>query len=197
MKMKMSTKRLIRLLTVLCIALLVGYMFYVIQNYMNHGLNENGLNNWYNVVIKPKGNMTNTQFEESEAVLEYFTEIAEKASLTSAVLPRPDIVSRDLSLQFKERATGFLADRLVTEIDLPTWQVSGIILYLAEQKQPDATRALVRFAADERHEPWLEMTMTAIKAINDPALSDKIRSERMRAEAMKKPFPRTLAELEV
>jgi len=135
--------------------------------------------------------------QDNEAALAYFPAIAEEKKMTPAVLPRPAIVARDLSFRFKERVASFLAIRLVKETDWPQWRVSGVVLYLTDQKQPATTAALIRFASDERREAWHQMAITAIKAINDPALPDKIKFERLRAEAMKKPFPRTLAELEV
>ena len=47
--------------------------------------------------------------------------------------------------------------------------------------------------AGKRGSSWRS---TAIKAIDDPALSEKIASERLLAEAMKKPFPAVLTELQ-
>jgi hypothetical protein len=133
---------------------------------------------------------------QNEAVLAYFAEIAAQKKLTPALLPRPAIVARDLSFRFGSRVAEFLAIRLVKDIDWRPWQVTGVILYLTEQKQPATTAALVRFAIDERREAWQQLAINAIKAINDPELPAKIASERRVAEAMKKPFPAILTELE-
>jgi hypothetical protein len=133
---------------------------------------------------------------QNEAVLAYFAEIAAQKKLTPALLPRPAIVARDLSFRFGSRVAEFLAIRLVKDIDWRPWQVTGVILYLTEQKQPATTAALVRFAIDERREAWQQLAINAIKAINDPELPEKIASERRVAEAMKKPFPAILTELE-
>jgi hypothetical protein len=133
---------------------------------------------------------------QNEAVLAYFAEIAAQKKLTPALLPRPAIVARDLSFRFGSRVAEFLAIRLVKDIDWQPWQITGVILYLTEQKQPATTAALVRFAIDERREAWQQLAINAIKAINDPELPAKIASERRVAEAMKKPFPAILTELE-
>ena len=133
---------------------------------------------------------------QNEAVLAYFTEIAAQKKLTPALLPRPAIVARDLSFRFGSRVAEFLAIRLVKDIDWRPWQITGVILYLTEQKQPATTAALVRFAIDERREAWQQLAINAIKAINDPELPEKIASERRVAEAMKKPFPAILTELQ-
>ena len=134
--------------------------------------------------------------QENDAALAYFPAIAEEKKMTPAVSPRPAIVARDLSLRFSGRVAEFLAIRLTKELDWPQWQVTGVLLYLTEQRQPATAAALVRFAADQRREAWHQMAITALKAMNDPAIRDKVRAERLRREAMKQPVPAPLLELE-
>ena len=103
--------------------------------------------------------------------------------------PMPDVFRRMVTEGYGNRATKFLALRLVKQPEWPDWLVSGVLLYLREHKDPATTAAIIRFAAVTPAPHRREWAREALAAIGDPALAARLDGAQRWAEANKLPFP--------
>jgi hypothetical protein len=134
-----------------------------------------------------------TNFQDA---LDYLDYLPERIAHTPMGDPRPDGVAGYLSDTFEARVVELLALRLVKGIDWPQWRVYGVLFYLKEQARPSTTEALLRFTVETQNDDARSDALDAIRASHDRGLKSKIAAERIRALALKLPFPPSLADLD-
>jgi hypothetical protein len=134
-----------------------------------------------------------TDFQDA---LDYLDYLPERIAHTPMGDPSPVGIQGTLSDRFEARLVDLLGLRLVKGTDWPQWRVGGVILYLQEQARPSSTEPLLRFVVETRNDEWRRFALDAARASHDPDLKAKIAAERIRALALKLPFPPSLADLD-
>ena len=109
--------------------------------------------------------------------------------------PSPSAFASILARGYGNRATKFLALRLVKEPDWPNWQAIGALLYLQGQRDPATTAAILRFMTISAHLDRRIWARDALAKIADPTLAPKVDEARGWAKAHKLPLPPELADL--
>jgi hypothetical protein len=100
-----------------------------------------------------------------------------------------------LNERFGSRVADFLALRLVKEPNWPRWRVTGILLYLKEQKLPSTVSALLRYITETESDESRVYALETVQAIADPQLQSKLLMERERLNTKYKDLDKVLQSL--
>jgi hypothetical protein len=124
-----------------------------------------------------------------------FVNLPAHAARTPLGDPVPSAFASLLKRGYGNRATKFLALRLVKEPDWPSWQAVGALLYLQEQKDAAVTAAILRYATLTPAPDRRDLAVKALAGSGDPALASKVADARRWAQARKIPLPPEVAAL--
>jgi hypothetical protein len=132
---------------------------------------------------------------EYQAVLDYLDEVPKRVARTPARVPAPESVAFVLNERFGSRVADFLALRLVKEPNWPRWRVTGILLYLKEQKLPSTVSVLLRYITETESDESRVYALETVQAIADPQLQSKLLMERERLNTKYKDLDKVLQSL--
>ena len=133
---------------------------------------------------------------EYQAALDYLDALPQRLARTPITKPSPSGVAAYLTKHFKGNVTDLLALRLLKAVDWPHWRAAGVLLYLQEQKDPQITAALIRFAGQTSDSHWRDLAIETIRATADPDMRQKLASEKHFYNTQHNEYPRHLEVLE-